>query len=601
MNRATEAAWVTVVGAATLVAYYTLFGAFFPVAGGTIGHDYSYFLPQLLNGKFWFTNNGLFSVPWFTPAFGAGMPYYPNPVNTYYSVPQLLALFVDPLVAVRVTLVLGAGVGFVGTYLLLRRVFEISVACALFGACAFAFNGFFSHRMLVGHIAFHSFMLIPLIGYWSLRKPHEGASRFWQAVRDVVLLAFAYAYLLQSANVHGIPVVFLALAAFALLLGMQRGWTWCWLWRTLAAGPLALALCATKLAAAGAFMGSFPRTGYPLPGFRDTLSALEVVVRSLFAEAPIELAMASIENMTWHLTQHEFEYGLTLVPAVILIAGALRGAWFLMRSNAHRDVARRRGWMAGVLLLLLAVPIALNVYEPGWNAFIKSIPLFGSSSSMVRFLSTFVPIVVVTAALTLDKLGLPPWTKRIAATAAISVSVLLHWQVARPYYVDQPYRPDAIVEAWHAVEVTREVPPVTTIIAPFDANGQPALSIDRNDALVRGESQLICYEPIFGYQLEWFPIGPARYGMPALEPLDQRLLNVKNPACFVFPDENGGEPGSHFRRDQRAEAEAFLAYRPFEFEPSGTQALAHAINLAALVLVPGLLLLALVLGRRRAA
>ena len=601
MSRAAEGVWVALVGIATLVAYHALFGGFFPGPGGTIGHDYSYFFPQLLNGAYWFTNNGLLEVPWFTPAFGAGMPYYPNPINTYYSGPQLLAFFMDPLDATRVTLVAGAGVGFIGTYLLLRRVFGTSLASALFGAVAFAFNGFFSHRMLVGHIAFHSFMLIPLIGYWSLRQPREDASRLWRGVRDLLLLTLAYAYLFQSANVHGIPVVLLAVVAFALMLGLARGWTWAWLGRTVVAGALSLTLCATKLAAAGAFMNSFPRTGYSLPGFEDLRSGLAVILRSLFAAAPIEQARATIVNSTWNLDRHEFEYGVTLVPAVLLVVAALRGGYLLLTTAEQRPLARRRGWMAGLLCLVLVVPVALNIHEPAWTEFIKSIPLFGSSSSMIRFLSTFVPIVVVGAALALEHLGLPRSLRSVTAAVAVLVTLGLHWSVDRTYYEGQPYNPEAIIAAWDELHETGEVPPVTRIVAPFDAEGRPFLSINRNDALTRGESQLICYEPIFGYSQEWFPMGPTRYMFPALEPLDERLLNVKNPALFVFPEQNGGVPGDHFRRDQRDEAELFLSYRPFAFEQSSKQAIANVVDLVALLLVSSLLALSLFLARRRSA
>ena len=132
------------VGALALIAYQTLFGDFFPSPNGRVGHDYGYFLPQLLTGVFWFERNGPLAVPWFNPSLGAGIPFYPNPVCAYYSLPQAIALAVDPLTTVRITLILFATAGYAGTYLLLRRVLEAGVWPALLGAVVFAFNGYYA-------------------------------------------------------------------------------------------------------------------------------------------------------------------------------------------------------------------------------------------------------------------------------------------------------------------------------------------------------------------------------------------------------------------------------------------------------------------------
>ena len=40
---------------------------------------------------------------------------------------------------------------------------------------------------------------------------------------------------------------------------------------------------------------------------------------------------------------------------------------------------------AGLFLLLLAVPIALNVHTPAAESFVKSVPLLGSSSNLKVF------------------------------------------------------------------------------------------------------------------------------------------------------------------------------------------------------------------------
>jgi len=49
------------------------------------------------------------------------------------------------------------------------------------------------------------------------------------------------------------------------------------------------------------------------------------------------------------------------------------------------------------------------------------------------------------------------------------------------------------------------VPEITAIGAFTDCSGRVALPLFRNDLLVKGASQLRCYEPLLGYRLEWFP------------------------------------------------------------------------------------------------
>ena len=83
-----------------LLSYHLIFGRLFPDVYGQLGEDYSGVLPSLLNGYFWFKTNSLLDVPWFTPAFCGGQPYFVDVQSGYYSIPQLLTLFVNPLTSV---------------------------------------------------------------------------------------------------------------------------------------------------------------------------------------------------------------------------------------------------------------------------------------------------------------------------------------------------------------------------------------------------------------------------------------------------------------------------------------------------------------------
>ena len=72
------------------------------------------------------------------------------------------------------------------------------------------------------------------------------------------------------------------------------------------------------------------------------------------------------------------------------------------------------------------------------------------------------------------------------------------------------------------------------------------------------------------------------------------VLNIKNPACYVFPAENGCAPGDHFPLAARAEAEKFLNYQPFDFVQPLYQSVATMISLASLAAAPLLLVVGLI-------
>ena len=84
---------VGLVGVALVAIRYGTFSAHFPNQQGALGHDWAYFLPQLLDGYVWSLIHGYFSVPCFTPSFCGGVPKFPNSTSLYFSIPQILTVF----------------------------------------------------------------------------------------------------------------------------------------------------------------------------------------------------------------------------------------------------------------------------------------------------------------------------------------------------------------------------------------------------------------------------------------------------------------------------------------------------------------------------
>lgn len=556
-----ERKWMLVCLLVTSLSWMVITDSLLPGATGRIGHDYAYFLPRLLAGEYWIENNGWFSLPWFSPAFGAGLPAYAHPANGHVSLPQWLCAFVDPLTAVRWTALISLIAGFVGMWLFARRSLKLGAGAAALASVLFALNGFHIARMAVGHLAFHASMLAPLCA-WLLLRPASTRAGWWAGALGAGL---CLSYQLQAGNVYGLPPLLLALAALTCVHVLRGGTIRSLTGRAAVALLVMLGLCAAKLCAALAFLSSFPRSGYPLPGAESPLALLELLFRALFFSPPADKARELFVNQPFLLGEHEWDLGLTLVPLVAILLGAA----LCFRAETLRSLARQR-WALATLLLICVVPLALNLHSPGWERVLKSLPVVGSSSSFVRWLWMFVPLVAVLAACAIEGLERRAWLAR-ASWVAMAVFLALQVMHSRKVYAEQPYDPRPVVDAWkrHAA------PTITRVTIPAVVDGQIRLSADRDDALLRGESQLLTYEPLFGYRLEWFPKGPVRPG-------EVRIGNLHHPLAFLYPEAAGRAPGAPFQPGEEAQLQAFVEYRSFEIEWPLRQRVANLVNLLAL-------------------
>ncbi len=574
------------VGALLVGLHYAIFVRFLPGARAAVGHDYALYMPNLLAGHFFAIRNGLQAVPWFTPALCGGIPFYANPNNLYVSLPQLLVLFTDFATAFRATFVTFAAVGFWGTYLLLRRVFALRMSAALLGAVIFLFNGFYSHRFIIGHIAFHSFMLVPLIAYLLARPlPIERGARRWRAALDTTLAGASFAYMFQSANVHGIAPAVIATACLGLLLSIgrpepqpRRFWP-----RFAAAAVVAIALAAAKLAAAIAFLSSFPRSGYPLPGADGWLSALRLAARGLFLSAPEALATAVMVNVRWSIGREELEFGMTVVPAILLAAGAV--ALVLPSARPARQAIARAPGPALVLAVLLALPIAVNVHGAAWASVLKAVPLVANSVNLLRWWAAYIPVLAVLAAWSLHLVVRSRRAHALVAAVSMLAVVALHARVDRSFYEAPSYRTERIEAAQQAALAERKVVPIESVGVLTTADGRVVTPLERNDTMTAGISQILCYEPMFGYRQEWYPMKGLEPG-PALRERNG-VLNFKNPSCFLYPAANDCAPGDPFAVEDIERARAFLDYGVLPHRVPFAQRAARWLNLVA---VAGMLL-----------
>lgn len=569
---------VLALAALLLAVYAAIFLPYLPSARGTVGHDYGLHFPSLLAGYYWFLENPVWTIPWFSPAQCGGFPYFADPNVGYYTIPQWLTFLVSPIEAVRCTLLLFAAIGFAGCYVLMRRGFEASRPAASLSATLFLFNGFFVYRVLIGHLTFHPFMLLPAVAAAILPPPRTHAMQYRTIAVRTVFAACCLAYMFHAGMIHAIPPALLAIAGILLMHAALFGWSrepWLGLG---AAGLGALALSAGKLHAELALLGHFPRDHYPLPGIEGLGTTIALAFRTLFLEVPADAAR-HIVNSRWLMDRHEWEYGVSPVPLALILAGVTTGAMQAVRRGTWPQF----GWgpalaLAG-LAVLLAAPLLLNWYVLEWNRFLKRLPFFAASSNLLRWFCAYIPVAVLVAGLVLDRLPLPRAIRGAGrsglAGVGIIVAVGMQAHTDRGYYEQQPYAIAPIQAAWASASIQRSAQPIERI-----ALGRSLDGTGPNDGMSRGISSILCYQPLMGYRLEMFPVGRLRPG-PVFPPAPAGI-NLKQPACYLFPAENTCEPGDHFPPEAVAAAEDFVRYRAFPFHSPPQQSLATGLSVIAL-------------------
>jgi hypothetical protein len=562
--------------------FYFIFQSFFP-SNGKMGEDYALFFPSMLDGVYWYKVNGLAEVPWFTPAFGGGLPKFPNPQSVYYSVEQFLCFVTDPLTSIRITLFLFALLGFIGFYLLLKRIFLLSSSTSLLGATAFLFNGFFIHRMIVGHITFHPFMLFPMLAYLLLRYAKKnGKTDVRKLISDIAFASLILSYMIYSGAFNIIPPMMLALVICALLYNLLVNIPFnfkIFFAKLFFTGLISFCVSAAYFNATASYINLFPRDLYPLPGVPNAFNLLVLCFRALFLNSPYEFVKDVTVNRMWNIGPHEMEFGVGLVPLVLIIIAIP----FFVKKIFGRGALQRftilRTAKLLLLLLLLAVPLALNFYTPSWNAFMKSLPFLKSSSSNFRWFCCYIPVIILVACIALEKINLLQPYRFHIATAGILFIVCFNIFKDRTFYRNLDYNPNIILDAYNDLKAGKLKPEITYV---DEAIMKGTDTVRGGDVIALGSSQLKPYEPIFGYRWENYPKKSLVAGK-IMQVNPDGLLNMKNPAGYVFPKENNIEPGDHFRADEAEKADRFRRYLKFPFKFSASQKFANTLTQFSLI------------------
>ena len=575
------------------VLYQVFFLKFFPNKNELLGHDFEQFLPNFIYGKIWFQNNFL-SIPWFTPSFCCGTPFYPDPQTAFYSVQQIFYILFEPLTATKVLFIYFSLLGYCGMFFLLRRSFKVPFLISLLGSAVFIFNGFYVSRAIVGHVPYMNFILIPLYCFFLF----EGFSNKSIFTRNIYLILSA---LILSSFIYSgagpiMPLILLSILSVLLFFYFQTYNLKDIFLATLKSFFIAILISSSKISASIHYLTNFERKLLPTY-FENPIDYLNIIFKALFFSPDIKFFNDVIMNKNIKgFGLHEIEFGVSILPLLLLVLFLYNIKYFLENKNFVKVLFSS--------IIIFSIPLILNTnffyIQKIWN----SIPIFGSSWTQFRWSAFYIIPLIFFIVVVLKNIK---FTKH-QNFLVICLLVVLFLQNSlrdRSYYDNQPYNPKNMIEFSNKINSDKYLENISiTGFASFMSKDEKlANNLIRNDFFMSNYSAAFCYQPIFGYGLEKFPYKNIVFNKKEKISSDTFLIsgdldaakdktkyNFLNPSCFVFSKENDCLAGDLFKKSQKKELENFLNYKSFKFNKSIIQNFFDYLSLISLILMMILIL-----------
>lgn len=518
------------------------------------GNDFDYFVPRLLEGSFFFKNQGLLP-PLYSPRFCAGFPAYANPQSMFYSVPQLLTFIFDPWIAIRISIALYGIIGIIFSYLLCRRVFNLNQSASFIGATIFGMNGFYAMRMTIGHLTFIHFQLLPLLALTLLSKKLSTLS-------SILITALVTASIIYGGG-HYIPVftffslILTILLAFSLSTPPLPFSTV--VIRCLGSSIVAASLVASKLAQSVSLMQVLPREASI-----DVVSysiGIPMMIQQLFLFGSFGAIQSKLPGLYdfWS----ERYCGISLVSLV--------GLYFFCKNYCianTKGISRRQ--IIFIMLLFFSV-ISLCLLSLGRGPLFilfNNIPLLSSFRSGARFISTMIlPLAIVAA------IGIKERSNRYVIIA----SILSIFPCLMVWYFKGTLRDNAVTQSNISLPAseTRTEDLQVVDISPLTISTLPLELVAFSNKTIIAN----CHD-LRILQSEENPAG-----LNSTSPLEssENSLNLMKGACLLASTENKCKAFEKIPASEIKDAQALIYYKNPSWSLSKTQSIANILSLVSLI------------------
>lgn len=537
---------------------------------GILGHDYFYFFPKLLDGKWHFLRQGLRPF-YYTAHMCGGFPEYANPQSMYYSLQQLLVLFLDLWLATKMTILTSMVIAYVGWYRFGRDLIRLNLHWAHVLALVVTAHGFHFLHQIAGHIVFHG---MPLLGWmlWLALDRRHHTLKGWIAKGAWFGLLSAYVFY-SGGYMVGVMGLFalVALLPYELLLhaGALKSRIVILSKSAIVCISGTLLLNASKLVAVFSFVQYFPRA-VPFERLWEDTSILLFLWRTFFV-------LPQNDDLYWEFGMpnngafHEWSF---LISPVILI-GLTCGIYLLWKKK--NAMIQRPIWSLLIFIFSIFQLCFFAQWARGFGVLttpFEDLPIFEGLHVNMRWLYAYSFLLIAVGTWCLQRC-----CNRFGAWAAYVAGVITIVSFVGGYYGQLhgntlprtlPY--DVILAALNEHEGYMEY----DVTQAFDMRGQGHSGFV---PLIFGGNHIYCHEPML---LGSSKLPNTVIAAPVTDIRDG-AFNLYNPACMVYPEENDCQPGDRIRLDDQKNFEAFVTGQQTTWTVSPLQRFANWVSVLSLI------------------
>ena len=544
-----------------------------------IGSDLELYFSRLIDTFIHMKNNGIFTVQWWTPTFGGGIPAFPNPLHLQFSITPYLMFFFSPWIATQVTYAIFASTGYFLIYNYIQKHTTWGFYIAVCSACIFTTNGYFFNHILVGHLNYCSFTMIAVVPYI--------ISSSWSQKRCILVFSICITYLVYSA---GFPTVFLIYISFGqlfLFLPLIKGETYQFrkIFTVLIISHLIiLGLVCSKFTAVTLHMDVFPR----VKEYFSWQPYYQVIIVSIFAQLfswriliPFEslLPIPADSILFWLIgSRYEFwENDVSLspvVPVVIFI-------FVFLRFPEIKKFLKIPSNRTAVIFILVSLwfSIEMTMGKGIFWSLIKEFPIIKSTHVNVRYAGAFVLLFSLLFAFCSSKLTTKTNFRLKIVVSLIIISTTLASMASYQSIIDQK-------ESYRSYNLNNSESTWTDIKRNILSNGiSKIIEISPKDQINlfgNNASSLMPNDPLYGYHGEYFQ---SSLSLGPIEKIDKDgFYNFHNPITFYNPAKTS-LPREKIHSNDYENFYLFINRKQPSWELPFIQKVANYITLASLFLV----------------
>lgn len=559
---------------------------------GSFHFDFQSVFSRLTFGKIWFLKNGL-TVPWFTPHICCGAPYYANPQSEFYSPIQFLFLFLKPLTTIKVVFFIYSLFAFIGSYLLLKKTFNLSNCASLIGSTIFLFNHYFAFHYLSGHIGWGLFSIIPIFFYVLAISFYTSNIR--QSLFFIVSSALIFAIMMHSGGSR-IIIEILVSIYFLTILHLIKYKNFKIILNITLSILIGLLISSSKIYAAWSFVDGLSRNVQPLE-FKGILSFISNFFNFFFLSPSSQIEYLSTSA---NLTIEELSLNVSIIPIFILI--------LYLRNFPKITKNKLKLFLSFIIILSILILILLNFPSTYLGSLARKIPFIANDWVSIRMLAPLIIFFMIITSFMFDKIKFR--NKNIITIFFISIVIIqnLFFDKNKLYAVFT--HSETAIEKYLNLDINKnnvdkyKIDSIITVLNKDSGYDGPK----QHDFFLNNESIQFCYFSIFGYELEALKpivsklvfqskqtleirkdivmrdktdkIMQVYKGNPLFEKND--TLNFINPSCYLNPEGNSCGDNYFFKKDNKQNLIDFLNYKPFEFNHSKTQSVFNYISVITL-------------------